>query len=176
MAKKKGFIAYLVAAGFILLLLMELLAIFSPAIRGRGGPGFRLTVYTPAAYRAQAEEIAKAVAEALGDGYRVELLGNSSIAALALVVGDRKGEPLLVVFTVPQLAENRTQLSEYARLLAGFAERVAAQLPSNVTMVYFGANQSIYVPRNVTAVDNVIRSLFQHAEQAARQRGGHGLS
>jgi len=167
--RRRGPLAYIIAAGFIILLVLEVVAIMSPAFNFHGGAPrgeLSVTVYAPAQFQADAETIAKAIAQALGDGYSVKNLGDINISAVAIVVIDR-GEPLLVVFTVPQLAANPEDLQRYSQSLAGYAVRLMEQLPSNTTLVYMGGNQTFFLPRNMTVVEDVIAQLFLHAQAAA---------
>ncbi len=174
--RRRGPLAYIIAAGFILLLVLEVVAIMSPAFNFHGGAPrgeLSVTVYAPAQFQADAEAIAKAIAQALGDGYSVKSLGNVNISAVAIVVAE-KGEPVLVVFTVPQLAANPGDLEQYSASLARYVASITTQMPGNITMVYMGGNQTFFVPRNMTLVEELIRNLFLHAEAAAANATGRG--
>jgi hypothetical protein len=157
-------IAMVLAAVFIAVLFMELLAIFSPAISGmvRGGGSVEVVALAPPG--GVDEETLKQVAEAIGaKGYRVESLQgvpltNATRMFYALVVYEN-GQPVVVTF-VPETA-NATLV---ARVLETLLQHTA-MLRSNETILYLGGRQILRIPRNETGIITLIGNIYQQLAQ-----------
>ena len=162
---RKKIAAYAMAGLFIVILIMELLAIFSPAFAGRRANGYDVLVVAPGAYSQEAEKIARAVADALRGGYGVRTLDNINASVVAIVVyhGQR---PVLLLFATPELASSK-ELDNYASAVARYVHQVEPQLGGNATLVVLGPNQTFTVPSNTTIVSRVILQVFALASLPA---------
>jgi len=151
-------IAMVLAGVFIVVLFLELLAIFSPAIGGFLAQHRRVEIVALAPPGALDEATVREVASALGAQYRVVTLDvpatNATTMFYTLIVYE-DGEPL-VVTVVPRSANATLVANVVSNLL-----QHAAQLPRNETLLYLGGNELIPVPRNETQIMAFIEALYQ---------------
>jgi hypothetical protein len=173
-------LAIVLAAGFIALLVMELLAIFAPAIQSSLGRkaathGLRLEVYAPVSARGDAEAFASKLASYMGTENSVVPVNVSlpdNMSMLVLVVY-KDSEPLLVTLSRP--IDNETALRRVADALVRLALE-AEKLPSNESLLYLGGDKLEVIPRNTTMIKGFIDYVYMqlaalHAHAAAAAAG-----
>ena len=168
-------IAIIMAAGFVALLVMELLAIFSPAFRGSlaqkaEARGLQFKVYTPVTSVGDAEAMARALSRFAGVEASVERVNVSLPSNLSAVVVAvyKDGDPLLVALLRP--TRNETALQQLATSLLDVALQAEKDLPSNETLLYF-AGQFYRIKRSPEAVQNFVHDVYA---QLAAAHGGAG--
>ncbi|KSW10789.1 hypothetical protein CF15_08420 [Pyrodictium occultum] len=153
--------AALLAGVFIVVLTLELIAMFSPALLGLVGSRrhrYSVTVYAPAGMEQQAALLARQVAARLGvKDYRVEPVAANSSSGLMSVVLYDKGEPVLVLFTssVEGISSLVYQLA--SQLLPRVEQNATLR---NATLLYAGSAGIFLLPKNATFVDQFVRSII----------------
>jgi len=166
-------IAMILAGVFIVVLFLELLAIFSPAIGGFLAQHRKVEIVALAPPGALDEATVKEVASALGAQYRLVPLNvtetNATRMFYTLIVYEN-GEPLVVTI-VPRTA-NSTVVTRVVNVLL----QHAARLPRNETLLYLGGDQIIPVPRNETQIMALIDALYRQLAAHPPIAGGHGTA
>ncbi len=173
--RRRGKTVAIVMAGlFIVILLLEMVAIFAPAILGyeRTHRDIKLVFYVPRERLQSLETLAPEVAKRVGArSYTVKALdtGNASVMAIVAYV---RGEPVAVLMApggvgAESLAATLSKLIEYGM-----------GLPSNETAFYLGGDKVYRIQRNTTYIVTLLQQFFtriaalQANQTAAKAHGG----
>ena len=157
-------IAMVLAAVFVVILFLELLAIFSPAIGGLVASHRDIEIVALAPPGGVDKTFLKTLAENVGaKKYRLQVLDNipatnATKMFYALIIYE-KGQPVAVTL-VPGEA-NATAVTRVVEALMNIAQR----LPSNETVLYLGGNQLLRIPRNETNIMSLIENIYKQLAQ-----------
>ena len=158
-------IAMALAAVFVVILFLELMAIFSPAFNGYLASHRDVEIVALAPPGSVDQALIKTLAENVGaKKYKLQILDNipatnATKMFYALIIYE-KGQPVAVTL-VPGTA-NATAVTRVVEALMNIAQR----LPSNETVLYLGGNQLLRIPRNetniLTLIENIYKQLARH--------------
>lgn len=157
--RRKGKLAVALAAGFVLILLLEVIAMFAPALSGLFGHSrLELEVLAPRGAEARFQELGEAAAKRLGAGFRLTVVNATAprgdgFAAAVLYVN---GEPVVAAIVPPSV--NSTVLAETLSYMLRVAE---ARLPGNETLLYIGGDKFYRLPRDAARVKQILAEMLQ---------------
>ncbi|BES82671.1 hypothetical protein [Pyrodictium abyssi] len=154
--QRSKIVALALAGFFIVLLFLEVVAIFSPALMGifRGKThSYSVVVFAPPSMEQQAAQVAKDVASRLGvENYRVEPVETNTTSGLMSIVLFDNNEPVLVLFTSSTQGVGETVYQIATQLLP--------RVPSNATLLYAGSAGSFLLPKNTTLVEEFVKDVI----------------
>lgn len=154
--QRRKAIAITMAGLFIVILFLELVAIFSPALLGifqGNAHHYSVVVFAPPGMEQQAMQVAKDVAERLGvREYRVEPVGTNTTSKLMSIVLFDKDEPVLVLFT--------NGVEGVGEVVYQIASQMLPRVPSNATLLYAGSAGAFLLPKNATLVEDFVKSVI----------------
>lgn len=154
--QRSRIVALALAGFFIVLLFLEVVAIFSPALMGmlRGkAHSYSVVVFASPGMEQQAAQVAKDVASRLGvENYRVEPVEANTTSGLMSIVLFDNNEPVLVLFT------STTQ--GVGEAVYRIATQLLPRVPGNATLLYAGNAGSFLLPKNTTLVEEFIKDVI----------------
>ncbi len=158
--RRKGKLAVILAAGFILILFLEVMAMFAPALSGLIGHGghVELEVLAPRGLAERLQALGEEAARRLGAGFRLTVVnasapGGDGFGAVILYVN---GEPLVAAIVPSNV--NSTVLAETLAYMLRVAE---TRLPGNETLLYIGGQNFYRLPRDPARVKQILVEMLQ---------------
>ncbi len=162
-------------AGFVLILFLEVIAMFAPALSGLvRHRSLELEVLAPRGAAARFQALGEAAAKRLGAVFRLTVVNASAprgdgFAAAILYVN---GEPLVAAI-VPS-SVNSTVLAGTLAYMLRVAE---TKLPGNETLLYIGGQNFYRLPRDPVKVRQTLIELVQQiAALHAAARAGNATA
>lgn len=157
--RRRGKLAVILAAGFILILFLEVMAMFAPALSGLvGRRSLELEVLAPRGLAARLQALGEEAARRLGAGFRLTVVnasvpGGDGFGAVILYVN---GEPLVAAIVPSNV--NSTVLAGTLAYMLRVAE---ARLPGNETLLYIGGQNFYRLPRDPARVKQILVEMLQ---------------
>ncbi|RUM47413.1 MAG: hypothetical protein DSY37_02560 [Hyperthermus sp.] len=153
-------VAIIMASGFIALLFLEILAIFSPALSGLLGRGgkehYVLYLYAPRDLSSNADSVGRALADSMSASYVVHPVNVTGVPAIALVVKGDKGP--LVLTLIPPIS-NSSMVSEVKSYVTDLVRFAHSRLMDNETLLYIGGTP-YRLPRNMSYVEDLAKLIL----------------
>ncbi|HIQ24077.1 MAG TPA: hypothetical protein EYH50_03415 [Pyrodictium delaneyi] len=154
--QRSKIVALALAGFFIVLLFLEVVAIFSPALIGifQGKAySYSVVVFAPPSMEQRAVQVAKDVASRLGvENYRIEPVEANITSGLMSIVLFVNDEPVLVLFT--------SSTQGVGEVVYQIATQLLPHVPDNATLLYAGSAGSFLLPKNMTLVEEFVRDII----------------